>query len=74
MYSFCGSRVPLNIPNFKNFAAPINFYTHPINVPGIFSCHMHIYQTFATFWVKRTQKLAAFWNLAPRLKLINQWH
>ena len=26
------------------------------------------YQTFATFWDKRTQKLAAFWNLAPRLQ------
>ena len=42
MYSLCGSRVPLNIPHFKNFIATINFYTHPINVPGIFSCHMHI--------------------------------
>ena len=42
MYSLWGSRVPLNIPDFKNFAATINFYTHPINVPGIFACHMHI--------------------------------
>ena len=37
MYSMCGSRVPLKIPHFKNFAATINFYTHPINVPWIFS-------------------------------------
>ena len=43
MYSLCGSRVYLNIPHFKIFAAKINFYTHPINVLGIFSCHMHIY-------------------------------
>ena len=42
MYSLWSSRVPLNIPHFKNIAATINLYTHPINVPGIFSCHMHI--------------------------------
>ena len=34
--------VPLNISHLKNFAATINFYTHPINVSGIFSNHMHI--------------------------------
>ena len=54
MYSLWGSRVPLNIPFFTNFAATINFYTHP----GIISCYVHI--SFATFWVKRTQKLAPF--------------
>ena len=42
LYSLCGSRVLLNIPHFSNVAATINFYTHPINVPGIFSCYMHI--------------------------------
>ena len=42
MYNLWGFRVPLNIPHFKNFAATINFYSLPINVPGIFSCHMHI--------------------------------
>ena len=42
MYSLCGSMVPLNISHLENFAAMINFYTYPINVPGIFSCHMHI--------------------------------
>ena len=64
MYSLCGSRVPLNIPHFKNFAATINFYTHPINVPGIFSCHMHI-SDLCHFLGQA--KLAAFLNLAPRL-------
>ena len=42
MYSLCGSRAPLNIPHFKSSAAMINLYTHPINVPGIFYCQMHI--------------------------------
>ena len=42
MYSLWGSRVPLNIPHLKNFAATINFYTHHINVSGIFPCHIHI--------------------------------
>ena len=37
IYSPWGSRVPLNIPHFRNFAATINVYTHPIYVPGIFS-------------------------------------
>ena len=27
----------------------------------------YTYQTFATFWVKWTKKIAAFWKLAPRL-------
>ena len=46
LYSLGGSRVSLNIPHFKKCAATINFYTHPINVPGIFSCRMHISDHF----------------------------
>ena len=42
MYGLWGLRVPLNIPHFKNYAATINCYTQPINVTGIFPCHMHI--------------------------------
>ena len=35
MYSLWGSRVPLNIPHFKYFAASGNFYTHTNNVLDI---------------------------------------
>ena len=36
MYSILGSRVPLNIPHLKYFAASGNLYTHPNNVLEIF--------------------------------------
>ena len=36
---YLGSRVPLNIPHFRDFAATVKFYTHPNDVLGIFSCH-----------------------------------
>ena len=43
---YLGSRVPLNIPHFWNFAATVKFYTHPKDDLGIFSCHnnhSHLY-------------------------------
>ena len=36
---YLGSKVPLNIPHFKDFAATVKFYTHPNDILGIFSCH-----------------------------------
>ena len=36
MYSLWGSTAPLNIPQFKYFAACENFYTHPNNALEIF--------------------------------------
>ena len=36
---YLGSRVPLNIPHFRDFAATVKSYTHPNNVLGIFFCH-----------------------------------
>ena len=36
---YLGSSVPLNIPHFRDFAATVKFYTHPNDVPGIFSWH-----------------------------------
>ena len=36
---YLGSRVPLNIPHFRDFAATVKFYTHPNDILGIFSCH-----------------------------------
>ena len=59
IYSLWGSRVPLNIPHLKNFAATINVYTHPINVPGIFSCHMHI-SDLSHFLGQATSKTSSF--------------
>ena len=36
---YLGSRVPLNIPHFMDFAATVKLYTHANDVLGIFSCH-----------------------------------
>ena len=36
---YLGSRVPLNVPHFRDFAATVKFYTHPNDVLGIFSHH-----------------------------------
>ena len=36
---YLGSRVPLNIPYFRDFAATVKLYTHPNDALGIFSCH-----------------------------------
>ena len=65
MYSLCGSRVPLNILHFKNFATTINFYTHPINVPGIFSCHMHI-SDLCHFLGQANSKTSSFLKLGSQ--------
>ena len=36
---YLGSRVPLNIPHFRDFAATVKIYTHHNDVQGIFFCH-----------------------------------
>ena len=63
---YLGSRVPLNIPHFRDFAATVKFYTHPNDVLGIFPVIITT-QTFATFWVKRSDTLQ---ELAPRLQVL----
>ena len=52
MYCLCGSTVPLNIPHFKNFAATINFYTHPINDISLSYAHI-VRAHFRNFWFVR---------------------
>ena len=66
MYSLCGSRVPLNTPHLKTLLPRSTSTPTLLMFQGHFPV-ICTYQTFATFWVKRTQKLAAFLNLAPRL-------
>ena len=68
MYSLGGSRVPLNIPYFINFAATINFYTHSINVPGIFSCHMHI-SDLCHFLGQANSKSSSFLKLGSQTNI-----
>ena len=48
-----------NTPHFRYFAAKVKFYTHPNDDLRIITI-----QTFATFWVKRSDTLQ---DLAPRL-------
>ena len=58
----------LNIPHFKNFAATINFYTHPINVAGIFFCHMHI-SDLCHFLGQANPKTSSFLKLGSQTNL-----
>ena len=73
IYSLCGSRVPLNIPHFKNFAATINFYTHPINVPGIFPCHIHI-SDLCHFLGQANSKTSSFLKLGSQTNRVLHTH
>ena len=67
MYSSGCSMVPLNIPQFKNFAATINLYNHPNNAPSVFPYHIgYTYQTFVTFWVKQTKKNRSFLKISSQ--------
>ena len=59
MYSIWGSRVLLNIPHFKYFSVKETSTPTLLKFQGYFPT-IYTYQTFATFWVKRTKKLAAF--------------
>ena len=57
----------MNIPHFKNVAAKINFYTHPINVLEIFSCHMQI-SDLCHFLGQANSKTSSFLKLGSQTK------
>ena len=50
---YLGSRVPLNIPHFRDFAATVKFYTHPNDVLEILSCHNNNSDLFGSSEVTR---------------------
>ena len=58
---YLGSRLPLNISHFRDFAATVKFYTHPNDVLGIFPSHNNLMPLLGSSKVTRYRTWLPDW-------------